>query len=66
VAKVTAGAASVHRDSCRSREEWLAMLMRTDPFRSGVLTLRIPVAAQAKPRKIAITNAGSGQKQIHA
>jgi HSP20 family protein len=170
VAKVTAGAASVHRDSCRSREEWLAMLMRTDPFRqldrltqqvfgntpgtwsrpaampmdayragdefvvafdlpgvspdaieldverhvltvkaerrpvvesdsvemqvaerpvgvfsrqlflgdtldaeniaasyeSGVLTLRIPVAAQAKPRKIAITNADSGQKQIHA
>ena len=42
------------------------MLMRTDPFRSGVLTLRIPVAAQAKPRKIAITNAESGQKQIHA
>jgi HSP20 family protein len=35
-------------------------------YESGVLTLRIPVAAQAKPRKIAITNADSGQKQIHA
>jgi HSP20 family protein len=35
-------------------------------YESGVLTLRIPVAPQAKPRKIAITNADSGQKQIHA
>jgi len=29
------------------------------------LTLRIPVAKHAKPRKISISNAGSGQKQIH-
>ena len=35
-------------------------------YESGVLTLRIPVAPQAKPRKIAITNTDSGQKQIHA
>jgi HSP20 family protein len=35
-------------------------------YESGVLTLRIPVAPQAKPRKISITNADGGQKQIHA
>jgi HSP20 family protein len=34
-------------------------------YESGVLTLRIPIAAQAKPRKIAITNADNGKKQIH-
>jgi HSP20 family protein len=31
-----------------------------------VLTLRIPVAEEAKPRKIAITGAGSGRKEINA
>ena len=35
-------------------------------YDSGVLTLRIPVAEKAKPRKIAITNADSGQHQINA
>ena len=31
-----------------------------------VLTLLIPVAEQAKPRKIAIAHADRGHKQIHA
>jgi len=35
-------------------------------YDAGVLTLRIPVAERAKPRKIAIANADSGHKQIHA
>jgi HSP20 family protein len=35
-------------------------------YDAGVLTLRIPVAEQAKPRKISIANADGGQKQIHA
>jgi len=35
-------------------------------YDAGVLTLRIPVAEQAKPRKIAIAHADRGHKQIHA
>jgi HSP20 family protein len=35
-------------------------------YDSGVLTLRIPVAEQAKPRKIAIAAADPGHKQIDA
>ena len=35
-------------------------------YDSGVLTLRIPVAAQAKPRKIEITHAENEKKQIDA
>jgi HSP20 family protein len=35
-------------------------------YDAGVLTLRIPVAERAKPRKISIANADSSQKQIHA
>ena len=35
-------------------------------YEAGVLTLRIPVAAQAKPRKIAVTSADNEQKQINA
>jgi HSP20 family protein len=31
-----------------------------------VLTLRIPVVEQAKPRKISIANADSGRKEINA
>ena len=56
------------------------MLMRTDPFRklardtdhiqasydTGVLTLRIPIADHAKPRKIAITSSGSDRQAINA
>jgi HSP20 family protein len=34
-------------------------------YDAGVLTLRIPVAEQAKPRKISISG-GDGAKQIHA
>ncbi|WP_346178770.1 Hsp20/alpha crystallin family protein [Streptomyces cuspidosporus] len=33
-------------------------------YDAGVLTLRIPVAEEAKPRKIQITGGGSGPKQI--
>ena len=35
-------------------------------YDSGVLTLRIPVAPQAKPRKIEITHAENEKKQIDA
>jgi HSP20 family protein len=33
-------------------------------YDNGVLTLRIPVAVQAKPRKISITATGSGARQL--
>ncbi|MFC8430757.1 Hsp20/alpha crystallin family protein [Streptomyces sp. NPDC057253] len=33
-------------------------------YDAGVLTLRIPVAEQAKPRRIQITGGGSGPRQI--
>ena len=35
-------------------------------YEAGVLTLRIPVAEKAKPRKISITNADRGHQQINA
>lgn len=35
-------------------------------YESGVLTLRIPIAEKAKPRKISITNADQGHQQINA
>lgn len=35
-------------------------------YDAGVLTLRIPIAEKAKPRKISIANTDSGQKQINA
>ena len=35
-------------------------------YGNGVLTLRIPVAAQAKPRKISISGSGSQPQQIDA
>ena len=35
-------------------------------YEAGVLTLRIPVAPQATPRKIAVTSADNEQKQINA
>ena len=35
-------------------------------YESGVLTLRIPVAEQAKPRKIVINNRGSDRQEINA
>jgi HSP20 family protein len=38
----------------------------TAHYEGGVLTLRIPVAPQAKPRKIEITHADNEKKQIDA
>ena len=35
-------------------------------YQAGVLTLRIPVAPAAKPRKISISHAENDQKQINA
>lgn len=35
-------------------------------YEAGVLTLRIPIAEKAKPRKIAISNTDSGATQINA
>jgi HSP20 family protein len=35
-------------------------------YENGVLTVKIPVAAKAKPRKIAVTGASSGTHQINA
>ena len=35
-------------------------------YEAGVLTLRIPIAEKAKPRKISIANADSEHKQINA
>lgn len=35
-------------------------------YDAGVLTLRIPIAEKAKPRKIAIGDTGSGRRQINA
>ena len=34
-------------------------------YDAGVLTLRIPIAERAKPRRITIANSDSGQKQIN-
>jgi HSP20 family protein len=35
-------------------------------YEAGVLTLRIPIAERAKPRKISIANADGDRKQINA
>ena len=35
-------------------------------YEAGVLTLRIPIAEKAKPRKIAITSSGAERQQIDA
>ena len=35
-------------------------------YESGVLTLRIPVAEQAKPRKITISSSGETRREINA
>jgi len=35
-------------------------------YEAGVLTLRIPIAERAKPRKITIANADQGHQQINA
>ncbi len=54
-----------------SRQLFLGDTLDTDHieagYEAGVLTLRIPIAEKAKPRKIAVTAADSGQpKQIDA
>jgi HSP20 family protein len=35
-------------------------------YDAGVLTLRIPIAERAKPRKITISNVDSGQRQVES
>jgi HSP20 family protein len=35
-------------------------------YEAGVLTLRVPIAERAKPRKISITNTDGGTKQINS
>ncbi|MCW2719219.1 Hsp20 family protein, partial [Pseudonocardia sp.] len=53
-----------------SRQLFLGDTLDTDhiaaDYNAGVLTLRIPIAEKAKPRKIAINNADSGHQQINA
>jgi HSP20 family protein len=53
-----------------SRQLFLGDTLDTDHidagYEAGVLTLRIPVAERAKPRKIAITSSDSGRQQIDA
>jgi HSP20 family protein len=53
-----------------SRQLFLGDTLDTDHidahFDAGVLTLRIPIAEKAKPRKIAIAHEDSGQRQINA
>jgi HSP20 family protein len=53
-----------------SRQLFLGDTLDTDhidaAYEAGVLTLRIPVAEKAKPRKIEISSAGSGRQQIKA
>ncbi|MET7968548.1 Hsp20/alpha crystallin family protein [Micromonospora sp. NPDC005305] len=35
-------------------------------YENGVLTLRIPISERAKPRRIAVTAAGNGRREIRA
>jgi HSP20 family protein len=53
-----------------SRQLFLGDTLDTDHleahYEAGVLTLRIPVAEQAKPRKISITATGEDRKKIDA
>ena len=53
-----------------SRQLFLGDTLDTDhidaSYEAGVLTLRIPVAEQAKPRKIDIARTDSGRQQINA
>ena len=53
-----------------SRQLFLGDTLDTDHidagYDAGVLTLRIPIAERAKPRKISISNTDSGRKQINA
>lgn len=53
-----------------SRQLFLGDTLDTDRidagYDAGVLTLRIPIAEKAKPRKISISNTDSGHQQINA
>ncbi len=53
-----------------SRQMFLGETLDTEridaSYDAGVLTLRIPIAEKAKPRKISIANTDSGHKQINA
>ena len=53
-----------------SRQLFLGDTLDTDHidagYEAGVLTLRIPIAEKAKPRKITIAGADSGPQQINA
>jgi HSP20 family protein len=53
-----------------SRQLFLGDTLDTDhiaaEYEAGVLTLRIPIAEKAKPRRISIGSGDSGQKQINA
>ena len=53
-----------------SRQLFLGDTLDTDHidagYEAGVLTVRIPIAEKAKPRKIAIGAADTGKKQINA
>ncbi|MFG1848181.1 MULTISPECIES: Hsp20/alpha crystallin family protein [Micromonospora] len=53
-----------------SRQLFLSDTLDTDRleagYDNGVLTLRIPVAERAKPRRVAIATGGNGHRQIDA
>ncbi|GGM07793.1 MULTISPECIES: Hsp20/alpha crystallin family protein [Micromonospora] len=53
-----------------TRQLFLGDTLDTDnlqaSYDNGVLTLRIPVAERAKPRRVAIAAAGNGRRQIDA
>ncbi|EEP69765.1 heat shock protein [Micromonospora sp. ATCC 39149] len=53
-----------------SRQLFLSDTLDTDNleagYDNGVLTLRIPVAERAKPRRVAIATGGNGRRQIDA
>ncbi|SCL36333.1 HSP20 family protein [Micromonospora nigra] len=53
-----------------SRQVFLSDTLDTDKleagYDNGVLTLRIPVAERAKPRRVAVTTSGDGRRQIDA
>ena len=53
-----------------SRQLFLGETLDTEhidaSYDAGVLTLRIPIAEKAKPRKIAISNTDRGHQQINA
>jgi HSP20 family protein len=53
-----------------SRQLFLGDTLDTDKleagYDNGVLTLRIPVAEQAKPRRVTISATGNGRKEINA